>query len=73
MVELGQRVRFSPLAAAPAEVDVKFFNGLRAEGTVAGISEHGWFLVEYDAHGTTLRTTFRFDEIEEGKVRICGK
>ena len=73
MVRLGQKVKFSPLAAAPAAIEIKFFQGLKTEGTVVGISEHGWLLVEYDAHGTKLRTTFRFDDIEEGRVRICGK
>lgn len=73
MVKVGQRVRFKPLFDAPAAIEVRYFQNIITEGTVVAISEHGWFLVEYDANGTTLRTTFRFDDIAEGKVRVCGK
>lgn len=73
MVRLGQKVRFSPLFDTPAAIEVNFFRGLKVEGTVVGISDHGWFLVEYDANGTKIRTTFRFDDIEEGKVKVIGK
>ena len=73
MVEIGQKVRVYPLWDATAGIEKKDFWQMSSYGEVVGINRRGrWFLVEYDAGGKKLRMSFTDEDIEEGKVVLCG-
>lgn len=74
MVELGQKVRIYPLSDAAAGIDKEEFRQMASNGEVVGINRRGrWFSVEYEAGGKKLRMSFTEDDIDEGKVVLCGR
>lgn len=74
MVELGQKVRIYPLCDAVAGIDKEEFRQMASYGEIVGINRRGrWFSVEYEAGGRKLRMSFTEDDINEGKVVLCGR
>lgn len=73
MVEIGQKVRVYPLFDSPAGIEKNDFRKMSSYGKVVAINHRGrWFSVEYDAGGKKLRMSFTEEDIEEGKVVLCG-
>ena len=73
-IELGQKVRIYPLYDATAGIEKKDFQQMTSYGEVVGINRRGrWFSVEYEAGGQKLRMSFTEDDIDEGKVILCGR
>ena len=73
MVKVGQKVRFDPsveLEGTGANTN----KGNKVTGIVAFVNDqNGWFSVEYIMNGVKLRASFRFGDIDEGAVILCGK
>ena len=74
MIKIGQKVRIYPLLADAPGIEKTAFKQMSSVGVVVGENQRGgWFLVEYEAGGTKLRTTFRPEDIDEGKVVLLGR
>lgn len=73
MVEIGQKVRIYPLYDATAGIEKNEFKQMASYGEVVGINRRGrWFSVEYEAGGHKLRMSFTEEDIDKGKVVLCG-
>lgn len=74
MIRVGQKVRVHPLWDDPPGVDKKAFKQMQAAGVIIAVNHRGgWFLVEYEAGGTKLRSSYRLEDIDEGKVVLLGR
>ena len=74
MVEIGQKVRIYPLCDAPVGIEKEMFKQMSAYGRVVAINHRGgWFSVEYEAGGQKLRMSFTEEDIDKGKVVLCGR